>query len=83
MDKTPAVAYMSRKIRTTSRSEMNLFIADSPLKARDKSFMQDVLDGLSFKEMQIKYAKSISRIAQWKRCCFEQLQKYEYESLRK
>lgn len=83
MYKTPGMAYISRKIKTTSRTEMNAFIADSPLKARDKNFMQDILEGLSLKELQSKYDKSESRIAQWKRSTFEQLFQYEYSQIRK
>ena len=62
---------------------MNAFIADSPLKTRDKNFMQDILEGLSLKELQSKYDKSESRIAQWKRSTFEQLFMYEYSQIRK
>ena len=83
MYKTPGMAYISRKIKTTSRTDMNAFIADSPLKTRDKNFMQDILEGLSLKELQSKYDKSESRIAQWKRSTFEQLFQYEYSQIRK
>lgn len=62
---------------------MQSFIDDSPLKVKDKAFMQDVLDGLSYKELQIKWQKSERRIAQWKRSVFEQLHSYEYETLRR
>lgn len=83
MKKSKGVAYISRKITTTSRSEMQNFIADSPLKKRDRDFMTDILEGLSYKELESKYNKSQARIAQWKRTVFETLQRYEYESIRK
>lgn len=74
---------MTRKMRITSRSIMLAFIEDSPLKRKDKDFMQDVIDGLSYKELERKYEKSERRIAQWKRAVFEQLHEYEYENIRK
>ena len=83
MKKTNGVAYISRKIKTTSRSDMRNFIADSPLRKRDRDFMDDILEGLSYKELEEKYNKSQARIAQWKRTIYETLQRYEYESLRK
>lgn len=83
MTKTAVTSYITRKIRTTSRPEMNQFISDSPLKLKDKVFMLDILDGLSLKELQSKYGKSQSRIAQWKRMTFEKLLEYEYSILRK
>lgn len=83
MTKTPGMAYISRKIKITPTKLMRKFVNESPLKKRDKLFMQDILEGLSLKELEAKYQKSESRIAQWKRSIFEQLHYYEYENLRK
>lgn len=83
MYKTPGMAYITRKIKLTPHTEMKEFVLDSPLKNRDKVFMFDILDGLSYKELEIKYEKSEARIAQWKRSIFEQLHQYEYQIMRK
>lgn len=83
MTKTSGMAYITRKIQTTSRIQMEQFIEDSPLKNKDKIFMLDILNGMSLKELEYKYEKSQSRIAQWKRSTFEKLHYYEYAQLRK
>jgi hypothetical protein len=79
--KSPAVAYYSRKIKTTSRSELIDEIMDSPLSQKDISFMIDILDGMSYQELATKYNKSKPRISQWKRTCFEKLQYFDYRKL--
>lgn len=80
---SPAMQYITRKIEANSRHDIILFIANSPLKKLDKEFCYDLIDGYSYKELEIKYNKSASRIGQWKRTCYEALWKYEYQQLRK
>ena len=74
--KTPAVAYITRLIRTTSKSKLHEILADSPLKTRDINLLTDYADGMSYKELAQKYNKSIQRINQWKRQIYEDLAEY-------
>lgn len=83
MKKSRSVQYIHNKIKVTPKNEMISFIDNSPLKDRDRNFMQDILKGLSYKELETKYGKSEARIAQWKRSVYEQLHQYDYEILRK
>lgn len=81
MTKTPAVAYYSRKIRTTTRSQLYDQIEDAPLKRADRNFLYDIIEGLSYKELSLKYSKSESRIYKWKRELFERMHKYDTQKL--
>lgn len=79
--KSPAMAYFSKKIKLTARSELIDEIMDSPLSMRDINFMMDIIEGLSYLELAEKYSKSKARISQWKRTCFELLHRYEISKL--
>lgn len=81
MYKTPAVAYYSRKIKTTKRSTLYDQIEDAPLKKAERNFLFDIIEGLSYKELAIKYCKSESRIYKWKRELFERMHKYDTQKL--
>lgn len=81
MTKTPAVAYYTRKIRSTPRSRLYDEIEDAPLKKQDRNFLYDIIEGLSYKELSIKYCKSQSRIYKWKRELFERMHKYDTQKL--
>jgi DNA-directed RNA polymerase specialized sigma24 family protein len=74
--KTPAVAYITRLIKTTSRPELIKILYESPLKPRDISLILDYADGMSYKELAAQNNKSIQRINQWKRQAYEQLAYY-------
>ena len=81
MTKTPAVAYFTRKIRTTSRNALQAEIEDAPLKDQDRNFLTDIIAGMSYKELAAKYRKSESRIYKWKRKIYETMTKYETQKL--
>ncbi len=81
--KSPSVAYFEKKYRTTKKSEFFDWLDDSPLNTRDYSFISDVVEGLSNKELADKYHKSESRIARWKREVCEKLQEYDVATLRR
>lgn len=71
--RTAGMAYYCRHIKNTDRSKLLDELTESPLREKDADFMKDVLAGKSHKELAVKYNKSISRIAQWKRTCCETL----------
>ena len=74
--KTPAVAYITRLIKTTSRPQLIEILTASPLKMRDIYLLLDYADGMSYKELAQIYNKSIQRINQWKRKIYEDLAYY-------
>ena len=74
--KTPAVAYITRLIKTTSRPQLLDILRDSPLKTRDIILIMDYADGMSYKELAAKNNKSVQRINQWKRKIYEDLAFY-------
>lgn len=71
--KTPAVAFITAKVRRTSRTAMRDLILNAPIRDRDMIFLQDCVTGLSYKDLAEKYNKSEARICQWKRKVYEQL----------
>ena len=74
--KTPAVAFITRLIKTTPRPKLIKLLCDSPLKPRDIYLILDYADGMSYKELAAKNHKSIQRINQWKRQIYEDLAHY-------
>ena len=74
--KTPAVAYITRLIKTTSRPQLIEILTASPLKTRDIYLLLDYADGMSYKELAAEYNKSVQRINQWKRKIYEELAYY-------
>ena len=74
--KTPAVAYITNLIKTTSRTQLIEILTDSPLKKRDIYLLLDYADGMSYKELAAEYNKSVQRINQWKRKIYEELAYY-------
>lgn len=74
--KTPAVAFITRIIKTTSRPQLIKLLYESPLKRSDIRLILDYADGMSYKELAAKNHKSIQRINQWKRQIYEQLAYY-------
>lgn len=77
MQKTPSVAYFTRRLQTAGREEIYEVIEDAPLKTKDYAFLADIVEGLSNQALAQKYHKSPSRISQWKRSVFEQMHQYE------
>lgn len=71
--KTPAVAYITRLIRTTGRPELEQILQSSPLRREDIIFILHYIDGLSYKELSVIYNKSEARIYQRKRKLYELL----------
>lgn len=82
MTKTPAVAYYSRKIRTTDRETLFEEIENAPLKKVERHFLWDIVEGLTYKELADKYNKSEARVYQIKRNIFEQMTRYDHRRLR-
>lgn len=77
MKKSPAIAYLTKKIRMTGRAELLQEIQDAPLKNRDRELLLMIIDGASYKEMSASFNLSTSRIAKWKHQVFEHLFRYE------
>ena len=71
--KTPAVAYITRLIRTTGRADLIELLDNSPLKQRDTALLLDYADGVSYKELAVKYGKTEGAIYAQKRKIYEQL----------
>lgn len=81
MIKTSAVAYFDNKIKTTSRSTLIAQIEDAPLKDSEKNFLYDIIKGMSYKELSVKYKKSEARIYQIKRDIFERMTRFDRQKL--
>jgi hypothetical protein len=75
--KTPAVAYVYKKISITKKSVIYAWLEDSPLNIRDYSFMCDIVEGLSIQELSDKYHKTPARISQWKREVCEKVHAFD------
>ena len=65
--KSPAVAYVYKKISITKKSVLYAELEDSPLSIRDFAFVCDIINGLCIQELADKYHKTPARISQWKR----------------
>ena len=79
--KSPAFAYYARKIQMTSRSKLIAEWQDAPIALRDKSFLCDILDGFSLKELASKYNMTISGVAKRKHKLFIHLHRYDMRNL--
>ena len=80
--KTPAVAFITRLIKTTPRPELLKILCESPLKPRDIYLILDYADGMSYKELAAQNHKSPQRINQWKHKVYEELAYYLRENKR-
>lgn len=76
MEKTPAVAFYSRKIRSTDRLTLFEEIDMAPLTKKDRYFLYDIVEGLSYKELANKYCITEAGIYKWKRKVFENMHRY-------
>lgn len=81
MEKSKSVIYVTRMITTTPRSELYNLIKDFPLKRSEINFLIDIVEGLSYKELAIKYSKSTSRIGKWKREICDKVQKFQMRKI--
>ena len=81
--KTPAVAYVYKKISITRKSVLYAWLEDSPLNIRDNSLMRDIVDGLSIQELADKYNKTPARISQWKREVCEKIHTFDIANMTK
>ena len=80
--KSPAVAYVYRKIRTSKKSVLLSELEDSPLSVHDLAFMRDMITGLNITELADKYNKSPARISQWKREVCEKVHSFDIANFR-
>ena len=76
MYRTPKVAFINYKITTSNRIVFRDELSQAPIKNIDKIFLEDILSGMSYKELSVKHNKSISRISQWKRELYDKLADY-------
>lgn len=81
--KTPAVSYFYKKVQITRKSELLQQLEDTPLSVRDYTFITDVIDGLSLKELSEKYHVSVSRVTKWKREACEKVHKFDVANLKR
>jgi len=75
--RSPAVAYVYKKISTTRKSVLYEELEDSPLSVRDYAFMCDIIAGLCIQELSDKYHKTPARISQWKREVCEKVHAFD------
>lgn len=81
--KSPATAYYSRKLQTSSRSVIYHDLNDAPLTKREREFLEDVIEGMTLQELADKHNLSTSRISKWKRQVFERMQAYDLRQARR
>ena len=81
--KTPAVAYVYKKISITRKSVLYAWLEDSPLNTRDFAFMRDIVAGLSIQELADKYNKTPARISQWKREVCEKIHAFDIANIKR
>lgn len=75
--RSPAVAYVYKKISITKKSVLYAELEDSPLSIRDFAFICDIIAGLCIQELADKYNKSPARISQWKREVCEKVHAFD------
>jgi len=75
--RSPAVAYVYKKISTTKKSVLFEELEDSPLSVRDFAFMCDIIAGLCIQDLSDKYHKTPARISQWKREVCEKVHAFD------
>lgn len=81
-EKSPGVAYLTRRIRTTARSEIVAIINDSPLSDNDRLFLIDILHGYSYKELAARHDMAVSSIGKRKKRVYEAMTLYERQRQR-
>ena len=76
MEKSPAVAFYTRKIRSTDRFTLFDEIESAPLTKKDRYFLYDIIEGMSYKELACKYCLSEAGVYKWKRKTFEAMHRF-------
>lgn len=71
--KTPAVAFITRLIHTTSRPELSALLARSPLTTAERELVTAYADGASYKELADRYHVTAQAIYARKRKAYEKL----------
>ena len=71
--KSVSVAYYSRKIKTTKKSDLIREWEDAPISQREFEFLCALVDRLSYKQLSAKFNLSESGISKWKRKLYERL----------
>lgn len=79
--KSPAVAYITRLIKTTGRADLMAILDNSPLKTKDKELLLDYADGASYEELAQKNNITTAAIYARKRQIYEQLHFYLVQKL--
>lgn len=80
--KSPSMAFCSRLLSTTTRSELKQLLEEAPLSVAEKTFILDVHDRMSLKALADKYSLSVSGIAKRKQNVFIRLHKFEVSRLK-
>lgn len=78
--KSPAVAYMSYKLKSTGRKDFFIYVQNAPLKLKEIDFITDVYNGLSYQELAEKYNRSEAAVYKFKRNIFEKLHSYDMKN---
>lgn len=74
--KTPAVAFITRLIRTSPRDKLTAFIAKSPLTSHERDLVLRYADGAIYKELAAFYHITTAAIYAQKRKAYEKLARY-------
>ena len=80
--KSPAISYYARKIKTSNKKVLIQELEMAPLRKIEFNFMLDIVEGLSYKELAIKYNKSEKSIYQIKHDLFIRLHQFDMQNLR-
>ena len=74
--KTPAVAFITRLIYTSSRDDFAAFLAHSPLTSHERELVLLYADGALYKELADRYHVTEAAIYAQKRKAYEKLARY-------
>ena len=74
--KTPAVAFITRLIYTSSRDEFAAFLERSPLTSHERELVLLYADGALYKELADRYHVTEAAIYAQKRKAYEKLAQY-------
>jgi len=79
--KLPEVAYYAQKIESMSKRDLQSEWRDAPINETEYSFLCDIQNRLSLKELADKYSLTVSGIAKWKQRLFIRLHKFDMRNL--
>ena len=74
--KTPAVAFITRLIYTSSRDDFAAFLSQSPLTSHERELVLLYADGALYKELADRYHVTSATIYAQKRKAYEKLAQY-------